>query len=514
LHIFSDRLRYQTNVALFETNVRAEDPQGRLTAGLLTVEFTQPEQRLGDMFAEHNVVIDSEGLHATGQRANYLVTNNVVELSGNPAWRAGGYDGRADELTVNRRTREFHAAQNVEMLLPAGALGTNGFFWAETLPPTNSVAAQKQPIQVNAEDFIFRPDVTDTNLNVGVLRGLVRIGSEKGNLSCELMTIKSSIGQNRTESAVAERKVVVEQGNNRVTGEKAVYTAANDLMEVTGTPAWKMGPREGTAEVLAFDLKNRAYRATRNVQMRFPAGSFGPSPWLSPKSTGHTNTQAVAAPTGDLASRDAATSLIATNRAGKPIEISADEFEFAPDPANTNLNLISYQGHVLVTDPGRMRLSCESLNGKMPAGASQMESVVAERGVELEIHESLRDGTACGDRAVYTASNGEVVVTADDSVKIAFRDPRIEGNGQGSRAVYSGETDVMELEGNPVLTTQYGKTSGDVVILDHANTTVKATGNWKLHLNAEALNKAMKSASQPQPSPPTGSRPAHPGTRF
>jgi lipopolysaccharide export system protein LptA len=161
-----------------------------------------------------------------------------------------------------------------------------------------------------------------------------------------------------------------------------------------------------------------------------------------------------------------------------------------------------------------MRLSCESLNGKMPAGASQMESVVAERGVELEIHESLRDGTACGDRAVYTASNGEVVVTADDSVKIAFRDPRIEGNGQGSRAVYSGETDVMELEGNPVLTTQYGKTSGDVVILDHANTTVKATGNWKLHLNAEALNKAMKSASQPQPSPPSGSRPAHPGTRF
>ena len=95
LHIFSDRLRYQTNLALFEANVRADDPQGRLTAGVLKVEFTQPEQRLGDMFAEHNVVIDSEGLHATGQRANYLMTNNVVELSGNPAWRAGGYDGRA-----------------------------------------------------------------------------------------------------------------------------------------------------------------------------------------------------------------------------------------------------------------------------------------------------------------------------------------------------------------------------------------------------------------------------------
>src|SRR6185436_15968307 len=35
LHIFSDRLRFQTNLALFEGNVRADDPQGRLTAGLL-----------------------------------------------------------------------------------------------------------------------------------------------------------------------------------------------------------------------------------------------------------------------------------------------------------------------------------------------------------------------------------------------------------------------------------------------------------------------------------------------
>ena len=55
------------------------------------------------------------------------------------------------------------------------------------------------------------------------------------------MTIKSSTGQNRTESAVAERQVVMEQGDNRVTGEKAVYTAANDIMEVTGTESSHAG---------------------------------------------------------------------------------------------------------------------------------------------------------------------------------------------------------------------------------------------------------------------------------
>src|SRR5206468_2346195 len=181
---------------------------------------------------------------------------------------------------------------------------------------------------------------------------------------CELMTIKSSIGQNRTESAVAERKVVVDQGNNRVTGEKAVYTSATDMMEVTGTPAWKMGPREGTAEVLAFDLKNRAYRATRNVQMKLPAGSFGPSPWLLPKSAGRTNAPVVATQTAGSANAAATESLIATNQPPKAIEIAADEFEFAPDSAQTNRNLAAYRGHVLVTDPGRMKLTCEWLTGR------------------------------------------------------------------------------------------------------------------------------------------------------
>jgi len=511
LHIFSDRLRYQTNLAMFDGNVRADDPQGRLTAGLLTAEFTEPDQRLGNLFAEHSVVIDSEGLHATSQRANYLVTNNAVEFLGNPTWRLGGYDGRADELMVKRGTREFHAAHNVEMLLPAGALGTNGFFLAEPLPATNAAAAKKQPIKVKADDFIFRPDETDTNLNVAVLRGQVRVDAEKANLSCEFMTLKSSTDQNRIESVVAERHVVMEQADNLVRGEKAVYTSANELMEVTGGPAWKMGQRDGTADgVLTFDIRNRAYRATRNVQMRFPAASLGPAPWLSPRSSGRSNALAVNAPAGDPTNGPASAGLIRTNHPGNPIEISADEFEFAPDSANTNLNLATYRGQVLVTDPGRMRLSCEWLTGKMPAGTNRMESVVAERSVELEIHGTQREGRARGDRAVYTASNGEVVVTG--GVKIAFQDPKIEGKAQGSSAVYAGETDVMELAGNPVLTTQYGKAWGDIVILDHAKTTLKATGNWKLQLNAEAMNKTMKST--PAPAQPTGRRPADSGTRF
>jgi len=500
LHIYSDGLRFQTNLALFRGNVRAEDPQGTLTAGLLTVKFTETDRHFGNSYAEHNVVIDSEGVHATGERANYLVTNNVVELVGNPTWRLGNYDGRADELVVDLRTRAFHAARNVEMLLPPDAFGTNGFLGVEPRPATNVLSLNKQPIKVNADDFDFRPDGTDTNLNIAVLRGQVRVGAENGTLSCELITVKSSTRQNRTESVVAERHVVMEHENNRVTGDKAVYEARNETMELTGAPAWRLGPREGTAEILAFDMKNRAYRAERTVRMRFPAGSFGPAPWLSPISAGKRSDLFAAAHSGDRTSGTATPTagVIATNH---PIEIAADEFEFAPDGRNTNVTLATYRGHVVVTDPDRMKLSCERLIGRTLAGTNQMETIVAERKVDLEFHEPDRDGRARGEKAVYTASNGQVVVTGSDGVEITFRDPRVEGRATGTEAVYLGERDVMELRGNPVVTTQYGRAQGDVVMVDLAQTTLKATGQWKLQVNAEALNKGMKPAMMPDMKP-------------
>ena len=513
LHIYSDRLRYQTNLAVFENNARAEDPQGDLAAGLLTVRFTEPERRIENIQAEQGVVINSEQIHATGQRGNYLATNDVLELFGNPTWQLGQYEGRADELTVHRRAHAFHAVRNVEMTLPEGALGTNGFFLAETASATNAAVSKTEPVKAYADDFDFRPDATDTNLNVALLDGHVRVSAEKGNLSCGRMTVRSSRLRNRTETVLIEQGVVMAQGNNRVTGERAVYTAANDSMEVSGAPAWTMDQREGTAEVLVLDLKRRAYRATRNVQMRLPPGSLGKTPWMLPKAAATNRPPAAAASGPGPDGRVAAVSPVATNWPGRPIEISADDLEFAPDPANRNLNVASFRGAVRVNDPGRMKLSCESLTGEMPAGANRMDRVVAERNVELDVREPNREGTARGDRAVYTASDGRVVLTDEESVAIAFRNAKTRGQGWGRKAVYAGEADILELQGNPHVTTQQGQVWGDTLILDHGQTTVKATGHWKLELNAAVLQKATEPATEPAAAGKSGSEAPRPSSR-
>ena len=384
---------------------------------------------------------------------------------------------------VNRKTREFHAARNLEMTLPPGSIGQKGFLLPESPPTTNAAPKKGGPVEVRGEDFEFKPDVADTNFNLAVFNGNVRVNSGNGNLSCDLLTIQSSAPSNRTERVVAERRVVIGQGDGNVTGERAVYTAANDTVEVTGHPGWKMGRREGTAEVLAFDLTNGVYRATGNVRMRLPPDSFGRTPWLLPKSGANTNAPATA-------------SLTATNRSTRPIEISSEEFEFQSATTGAGTDTVIYRGAVRVTDPDRMKLSCEVLAAKMLSGSNQVESAVAERDVDIDVREPRGERRAHGDKAVYTAGSGEVTLMGRDGVELVFVDPKMQGRGTGAKAVYAADRDVLELTGNPVLTTPQGQLRGELVILDHANTTLKATGNWRMKLNPVALRK------QATPAPP------------
>jgi lipopolysaccharide export system protein LptA len=493
VHIFSDHMRYLTNIAVFADSVRVDDSQGKMTCGMLTVTFTVPsrsdeKRQVDNILAEQHVVIDSNEMHATGDQATYRQAADVVELTGNTTWQLRQYEGRAEEVIVNRTTRAFRALRNTEMTLPPGAIGRNDFLLPENPPAPHVVSSEGQPVRVRAGEFEFKPDLENTNFNLGVFRDDVRVSGEKGNLNCELMTIRSTAQSNRTESVVTERAVVMEQGDRRVTGDKAIYTAATDTVEITGQPAWMMGQRKGTADILAFNLRDKSYRATGNVRMRLPPESFGRTPWLLPKSP--------------AASDSFASSSVTTpNPSALPIEVSSDAFEFRPDALKTNLNLAIYSGDVRASEPDRMKLSCEFLTvtARMSAGTNQVESVAAERNVDLEIHESNAERCAHGDTAVYTADNGEVALTANEGVDLAFVDPRISGSGRGAKAVYAAGEDILKLTGNdsltPVVTTPEGQLSGDVLILDHAKTTLTATGNWKMTLNSEALKKKMASST-------------------
>ena len=94
--IFCDTFDYntKTKVAVYQGNVRVDDPQMKLTSKILTANLPEKGEKPDHIVAETNVVIDfiqnDKPTHATGQKAIYdskIVggkTNEIMELRGNP----------------------------------------------------------------------------------------------------------------------------------------------------------------------------------------------------------------------------------------------------------------------------------------------------------------------------------------------------------------------------------------------------------------------------------------------
>lgn len=132
--------------------------------------------------------------------------------------------------------------------------------------------------------------------------------------------------------------------------------------------------------------------------------------------------------------------------------ITANTFEY-----DGTTRIVVYQGDVTVIDPPskpgepETRLTCQTLTVKLPEGGGRIETIQAE---------------------------GEVVI--EQGVNTAT----------GAKALYRAETDVVELTGNPVLTTAQGVLRGTLVVLDRKNNKLRAFGNQvRMELRQDAVGK-------------------------
>jgi lipopolysaccharide transport protein LptA len=150
----------------------------------------------------------------------------------------------------------------------------------------------------------------------------------------------------------------------------------------------------------------------------------------------------------------------AAEPAAKPeVDIRADNAEF--DLQNRTA---IYCGNVQAKDP-QMRLSCQVLTAQW-SEANRITSIVAEERVELEVTDAQGATRATGAKAVYTA-----------------------------------ETDSVELTGEPKLVNRLGTLAADRVVLQRAKGKLTATGNVRMVMPAEALKETGLSAPQkPAPS--------------
>jgi lipopolysaccharide export system protein LptA len=191
----------------------------------------------------------------------------------------------------------------------------------------------------------------DRNANLITYRDQVHVEDERLDLNCDVMNIYRSTNGPISE-LVADRNIVIVDKftGGRTTGEHAVYNDAEggQLVTLTGNPYWQNGPQEATAQAFIFDRTHQIFRAEGSAHFKLPASTMSGSGFL------------LAPPAGE------ATNLVDVRAGAITLQL----------PATTN---------------------------------GPIQGVIAETNVVMV--DPDRNSRATGDRAVYTGSNGVLVLS-------------------------------------------------------------------------------------------------------
>jgi lipopolysaccharide export system protein LptA len=437
--IYSDLFSYDSGSGhgIYRKNVRVTNTNLNLVGGILTVEIPRAERQLQNVTAEQDVTIDyfvkgegafANNIEASGQRADFSTQTGLIKVSGgHPTWRANPREGRADELIIERTNQIFHANGHAWLQMPRQTFEGAGFL----APPGQAPKAGGSTnglIEVQSDNYEF-------HTNWGVFRRKVqvtdRLDSEvRGRMSCDLMTLTFA-GSNQLDRLVAQTAVRIEQDTNRFTGGRAVFTATNGILELTESPTWESGPRQGKGDVLRVNTQANELLALGHAFMRLPAEEFAAD--LVPSAPGQ--------PT-------------------KPPRVGPGQFaEITSQQYTLRTNSASFRGTVHACHP-RMEWVCDQLTVHSSAAQGKPESMLAETGVDFELEN-------------------------DDGQKV---------HGTADRAVYafsvsqSQTNDLLTLYGNPATLVMTNATvHNDQIVYDRLNNSLATPGS---HYRIEGIGPA------------------------
>jgi lipopolysaccharide export system protein LptA len=374
IEIFSDHFDYTSDLAMFRGNVRALEPgQGELTCGLLAVTFSG--NALQKIVAEQNVVIAQKDGRATGKEAVYHLEEERVILTGDPTWTINEAEGKSRILTLNRKTQEFRAEQDVFMKAPVSS-----FIPAELFPSTEPADTEASPqtpqwIEFVADEFSFKT-------NTAQFRGNVQVTQTGGRLTCGLLNLISSSPQGPVEEMIAEENVHIVQGKTEAHSGRAHYLSSEDTLTLTGQPKWVIDSKTGSSDQLTIHPQSRRFEALGNVSVQLPATEAA-SLGLQFASSETPSSAPPEQPSPE----------------GRTIQIQADELEHQE-------YFTLFYGNVLARDE-RVELTSRFLTVLYASG----EVTEIEADEEVRILEGAQ--TVTGGNALYDVTAGIVTLTGD-----------------------------------------------------------------------------------------------------
>ena len=412
LDIFSDHFDYngKTGLATYDGHLRVTGTNLLLTSTTLKIKRpTAATNGVESLSAEQNVVFTNEQIHATGERALYTTASNLVQLFGNPQWRAGQREGRGDVISVDRTNKILRASGHAYLKIPSS--GGTMFLAGKNPAATNAPASTNRFMEIFSDSYTIQ---TNRAVFSGNVRATEMVRTENqlqflvlSKLTCSMLIVELS-GSNEVQRAVADLDAVIEQRDKRFTADSAVYTATNGILLLRGSPTWRAGLREGRGDELRVDTLKEQMQAKGSAWMKLPAGEIAIATPGSTNSVSKTKSQS------------------GTNTFA---EIFCDNYTFQTNHAE-------FRNNVRIEHP-QMLMTCETMDADFSEGNVD-KRVVARQGVIIDVLDQKGEkyrGT--GDKAVYTY-----------------------------RVTDTTTNDMVELMENPMLKSARGTSIGDVITLD------------------------------------------------
>jgi lipopolysaccharide export system protein LptA len=471
-----------SNEVVYAGNVTVDDPELGLTCGRLVIDQAT-NGSIDRILAEEKVTVTGKanGSRAYGDRGVYWLyaDSEQIELTGSPArWEDGLRSGESERYLFDPRRNHLVAPQPSRVKLPK----------SELLPPAFGVSSV--PGQSTDRDA--------TNRFVEI--------------AARFMDFKLPGTNQPNRALLASNEVVIlsPADRSRAQGERASYSDATGIFELTGGATWQSEDRliEGTS--FFFERTNRTFRVRDQTHVRVPLSSLGDNAFLRQMFPG--------------------TNAMGTNYY---LEVFSRDLDYEPDALAFHQDV-----HLQLLETNRTlgRMSCSNLT--LHLASNRVSRIVAEGGVFMEqLPALLANGNTVekqlvsGQFTVHLGTNGQVLrMLAETNVLIRQieRQPanplplqtdltaevvtawfsaltnelervvanehvvidQSSGRARGDQAEYTRATDNLVLSGHVTLETPNGWLNAPAAILKHF-------GLWPGPL--EHLSVPVRNAERPQP---------------
>ena len=282
LEVFSDQFSYATNTGrgIYQDHVRVAGTNLAMRSQRLevAVPVREHKSRLESITASGEVRLEAAGIQAAGEQALYTITNDQVQVTGQPTWRAADKEGKADELVVERTNGVLHATGNATLTALADHLGVSGLLSPSNAPTATAV---HQTVHITSDSYLLRTNFAVFNDHVRLEQ---RAGEQvEGTLTCArftaagagtnaVVTAEQDVDLRRTEAATGERQ--------RFTCAQAVYHGRDEMVELTGQPKWEAGESRGSGDVIVISTRMQAMQVQGDAFLNLPADELGVPPSL------------------------------------------------------------------------------------------------------------------------------------------------------------------------------------------------------------------------------------------